>query len=881
VLLVLLLACRARGTSPLDDGVPTVLPGTDTTTAAVVERCPDPTDADADGWDATSAGGQDCDDEDPAVNPDATDADGGVDADCDGDPTEPPCPGTAEVCNAVDDDCDGLVDDHYVVSATATNAVSALAQVLEDGAWGLVVGVQGPNASTDGELHVYDLDGRQVVRIVGAGQSPTFGAQIATGRDLTGDGVVDLVVSAPYATVDGEANSGRVWVFAGPLAPETLLTDAVAVFEGGELDGQPGAQLALAPDLTGDGQAELLIGYYRQVLLYSGTPPASARVADVTARVEINTGGGVWHFATTPDADGDGLDELALGMDSYAGGLGLVARYDSSGLAGHLYLDDAGATLTGGALVGIGTKLTRVEDTLYTLAEGTVATLDFPTNAVTARDWTADAIADGGDLDGDGRSDLLLADAEGLRLTDGRAWAEVLGLQTDRGLQPGLDVDGDGVPEVALVNGTLAAALDGSVLGTAPCNADGDALSAAEGDCDDTRTDVLPVRGRETCDGLDNDCDGVVDGPAEVEWPAFVEAASGLGDLDGDGTDELVVAGADGDLTALDGEALTSRFTVTGAWMSAVRPVAGAGDTDGDGFVELLVAGEDESWLLPLGESGRAVDLARVHFRDGTSWARQGDLGRIGDVDGDGGDDAWLAVRSPTGRLGVAVYTGLEPGVPTLDDAAAVLITPESWDLLVVASPTPGDSADLDGDGRDDLVVGNPRSAYGGGRVMGFLTVPQGERLMDDRAEVWLYGDPLEGMGNALAYGGDADGDGRADLLIGGVGASRLLHGRAGCPVFTDPAWPVPGAQVALADVDGDGLAEAWLGDASGVWNDVRGGVIRVARPGGEAEDWRAGASGEAVGTLLVGLGDTDGEGGEDLLYTTATSAFRVGARCP
>ena len=51
-------------------------------------------DTDGDGYEADSCGGQDCDDGDPAVNPDATEGP-------QGDPT----------CNdGVDNDCDGLVD---------------------------------------------------------------------------------------------------------------------------------------------------------------------------------------------------------------------------------------------------------------------------------------------------------------------------------------------------------------------------------------------------------------------------------------------------------------------------------------------------------------------------------------------------------------------------------------------------------------------------------------------------------------------------------------------------------------------------------------------------------------------------------------------------
>ncbi len=875
--LLLVAACRGRDGGDRIDNLPppTVQPEGEPTPAT----CPAARDADQDGWDARGDGGSDCDDFDPGVSPGAEDpVVDGLDADCDGvdgPVTDEPCvPTGPEDCDGVDDDCDGRVDDPYALIVDGTPAVTAAAPLLAGGALALVVGDTSSVATEDGAVALYDADGTLVVRITGTGQSPSFGAQIATGRDLTGDGVVDLVVAAPYAEVDGVPNEGRVFVFAGPIGPDTTLDDAF-VFTGGALDGQPGGSLALAPDLTGDGRAELLVGYYRHVLLFSGVD-GDVDVGDADATWERNTGGGAWSFATAPDADGDGLPELVLGMPTANAGAGLVARWDSGRIGGSMGAEDL--AWDPGAHAGLGAALVRVGDTLWTLAGTTPVRLG-ASGVDDALDHVATGLANGGDLDGDGAEDLLVATESRVVAVGARgeigAWAGAITLQSERSLVAATDADGDGVPDPRVRAETYAAVLDGALAFGGGCDADGDGVGVGEGDCDDDDATVAPRYGRDVCNGVDDDCDGVVDSPAEVPLPRAAWA-SALGDVDGDGRAELGLLDADGLVTTVSGDG-TTRATISGGRPSVPAPFAGAGDTDGNAVVELLVSGESAAWLLPPGVSGAADALARTSITDGTAWSRDGRVGHAGDRDGDGLSDVWIGARTFDGELAMALFHGASGDVLTVEDADLLLATPPSWDTYEVAAARPGERADLDGDGLDDLLVGNPRSAWGDGRAYVFFTVEAGEQDMDLAAALLLYGETGEQMGTTLAIGGDLDGDGRDDALIGGVTGVRPVSG-AGCPILLAGRWDIGAEGIALADVDGDGRAEAWLAD-----DDAEGGRGAIWRVGwGQApEQVRVGAPGEALGSALWAIGDTDGAGGGDLFWQGATEGARVGAACP
>ena len=355
-------------------------------------------DADADGFasDAhpdSSGGtaGDDCDDTLATVNPGATEVcSNGLDDDCSGNSV--PC-GVSGVIAPTD--AAGLVYDSSAVSGFGY-AIAARHDIDGDGVNDLIIGDPYDSLSTSnaGTVSIYSKAvtglnsiGRTAdAQLAGRSSSEYLGAAVAGLDDVNGDGYDEVVIGSAYES-SLATYGGAAFVLYGPVTNTTYAYLAAdAEIYGSE--SSAGFALTLATgDLTGDGQADVLVGAARSddtwsnggaVFIKDATDPNTTdtdhgRIAGLG--VNAQTGASL----LVTDIDGDGQDDLLAGGPSASYG-----AYSSNGAVG-LVLGPVSAT----------------------------AKLDMSTDADAVIAGSSSSLRIGstlaaGDLNGDGKADLVV-----------------------------------------------------------------------------------------------------------------------------------------------------------------------------------------------------------------------------------------------------------------------------------------------------------------------------------------------------------------------------------------------------------------------------------------------------------------------------------------
>jgi hypothetical protein len=426
--------------------------------------------------------------------------------------------------------------------------------------------------------------------------------------------------------------------------------------------------------------------------------------------------------APAGDIDGDGFDDLILGAYNSDGG---------GTQTGSTYLFFGDTASAGGAL------------------SATAADAEFIGESSGDKSGTGSASA--GDIDGNGRPDLLVNASNN---SENGSRAGKTYLFTDG------SIGGGGTFSMS------SALADDSFLGEAADDISGHAVASA-GDVDNDGLDDILISAYKNSDS------------ASTAGKTYLFFGRNL----------------QGSSTPTDLSTADVTFSGINAGDSSGCAVAGAGDLDADGLDDILIsscsasswAGETYVFLGKTILTNNAFNLSNADIilegENGNDLSGMS-LSTAGDVDGDGQDDiligapgVWPFSYSYTGKVYLLFGKSLFPtptsagGTQSLA-SADVIFTGTGNGTYAGLSVAGG--GDVDGDGRDDVLIG---SFWAGTNKTGetYLwlasSIANGGVFDLSNSDATFVGETSDDeSGAAVSFAGDVDGDNLEDLLIGARG---------------------------------------------------------------------------------------------------------------
>ncbi len=242
---------------------------------------------------------------------------------------------------------------------------------------------------------------------------------------------------------------------------------------------------------------------------------------------------------------------------------------------------------------------------------------------------------------------------------------------------------------------------------------------------------------------------------------------AGAGDWDGDGLADIAVGNADG-MRILDGAIIgaassdgLANYTIAGAGWTYVK---GLGDVTGDGRDDVILGSAGKGWIFPGGVGGALGSSAAIATFTGDASEGEGIFQPVGDLDGDGSVDLLASASSADDALvdvgRVYVLAGPFSG--------ATVISSSFTETLVTITGTTYKGAVGTGSAIDGgLLLG----AYGADSA--YLFYPgeyTGEMTTDDAGAAVTGSDGSE-AGYVVGGQSDLDADGHADVVVGAPSA--------------------------------------------------------------------------------------------------------------
>ena len=602
-----------------------------------------------------------------------------------------------------------------------------------------------------------------------------FGYSAATAGDVNKDGYSDVVVGVPGYDQGAGLNSGVVHVCYGSASgPGSPMVDC-SYLEGPAAHSGFGSSVATAGDVNGDGYSDIIVGAPEfdvsgsnsnegGVWVFHGSAAGivlSAAWSSAGDQVDAFRGSCV---ATAGDVNGDGYSDIVFSEPNF----------DSN------FDDDVGRVF------------------VFRGSPTGVSSATFVPTGSNEGDYFGQSVSTAGDVNGDGYADLLVA----------APWADFGGFMDSGevrvyyGSASGLDYG-----SYTTLSQTVSYLRLGLQVSTAgDVNGDGyaDAIIGSAGSVMDEGAAFL-YRG--SASGINTNYLWSAEGTSGGE--AFGMDVATAGDVNGDGYSDVML-GATGAGTGACGYAFVwvgssvglgpngtssnaywSRegFVSVGASFGSV--VATAGDVNGDGYSDILVTdpaydpnhvgylagfyggpdnlAEDPAWTRDSGQASAQLGVS---------------VATAGDVNGDGFADfivgaEWFDYTFTDEGAAFAWHGGANsPGWSDPDWSAYGGRDDARFGHSVSTA------GDVNGDGYSDVIIGapgwsNPTADEGG--VFVFTGGSSGLAGTSTATAAWKaeIDDFIALFGWSVGTGGDVNGDGFADVVVGAPGAGPSDEGKA------------------------------------------------------------------------------------------------------